>query len=110
MAASSPVAACGVGSYHVIDKKDLGKAVVYLMYNGTTNCVVTWKDTTDDVNVGAYIRPAGGTSRTEYDDYKYYAGPVKVNAPGQCISWGGVYGGDTSSTNLWYISPMEHCD
>jgi hypothetical protein len=31
MAASSPITACGGGSYHVIDQHDLGKATIYLL-------------------------------------------------------------------------------
>lgn len=39
-----PIAACGGGRHHVIDTADLaGAAAVYLMYNGSTDCVVTWK-------------------------------------------------------------------
>ena len=43
-AASSPIAACGGGSYHQIDSHKLGNvATIHLLYNGSTNCVVTWR-------------------------------------------------------------------
>jgi hypothetical protein len=111
MAASSPVAACGGGSYHVIDKHDLGKAVIYLMYNGTTNCVVTWKDTPDDKKVMAYVTALGDTGgKNDHGYYRYYAGPVKRAAAGKCIMWGGSYGaGDYDWSGSWYRSSWEHC-
>ncbi|WP_406317336.1 hypothetical protein OHA77_08840 [Streptosporangium sp. NBC_01639] len=111
MAASSPVAACGGGSYHVIDKHDLGKAVIYLMYNGTTNCVVTWKDSPDSKKVVAGILVQGNTQENrDADYYQYYAGPVKASAAGKCIIWGGAYGaGDYDYSGSWYRSPWEHC-
>ncbi|GAA4222671.1 hypothetical protein FHR32_003838 [Streptosporangium album] len=96
MAASSPVEACGGGSYHVIDSHALGSyATVYLLYNGSTNCVVTWKKapyagntkrvdanlTRSDLN---YVKIDGGK-------FKYYAGPLKISAAGKCVQWGGGY-------------------
>ncbi|MEO3876586.1 spore-associated protein A [Nonomuraea sp. B12E4] len=103
MAASTPIGACGGGSYHQIDSHDLGAATIYLLYNGTTNCVVTWKDSPNSTYVLALI--SNGLDGWRYDDgdYSTYAGPVKVNGAGQCIKWGGAYG----STR--YDSPWEHC-
>ncbi|MFD8556791.1 spore-associated protein A [Streptosporangium canum] len=103
MAASSPVAACGGGSYHVIDKHDLGKATIYLMYNGTTNCVVTWKDSPNSAFVLAEIMKKGGNLLTDSGNYSTYAGPVKVSARGECIVWGGIYG------STQWGSPWSHC-
>ncbi|MER5418222.1 spore-associated protein A [Streptosporangium roseum] len=105
LAASSPISACGGGSYHVIDKHDLGKATVYLLYNGSTNCVVTWKDSPNSTHVWAGIWIYAGEEGLRQDGGKFstYAGPVKGSAPGKCIRWGGTYG----TTN--YISPWEHC-
>ncbi|MEO3796058.1 spore-associated protein A [Nonomuraea sp. B10E15] len=102
MAASSPIAACGGGSYHVIDKHDLGRATVYLMYNGSTNCVVTWKDSPNNTYVDAVIR-VGDVWRNDPGHYSTYAGPVKMSAAGKCIRWGGDYG------STQYTSPWEHC-
>lgn len=107
-AASSPIAACGGGSYHVIDTHALPGATVYLMYNGTTDCVVTWK--TADVGTKTHIwagiaKDDNGTYYYKYDDnnYAYYAGPVKVNAPHTCIDWGGM-----SKGQQWF-SGTSHC-
>ncbi|MFI6458192.1 hypothetical protein ACIBF6_42420 [Streptosporangium amethystogenes] len=85
MAASSPIAACGGGSYHVIDKHDLGKAVAYLMYNGDTNCVVTWKKRSNSINIMANTQAKGGAFKIDHGKYKYYAGPAKVSTKGKCI-------------------------
>ncbi|MEU5943845.1 hypothetical protein ABZ807_32910 [Micromonospora sp. NPDC047548] len=106
MAASSPIAACGGGSYHVIDSHAYGSsATTYLLYNGSTNCVVTWK--TGAAGNAAWVRAVvqvyGSPGVVDADYYRYYAGPVKVNAPGKCIMWGGSYG------SQWYESPFEHC-
>ncbi|GAA2394778.1 spore-associated protein A [Nonomuraea africana] len=107
MAASSPIEACGGGSYHVIDSKALGSyATIYLLYNGSYNCVVTWKKSPYAGNttwVRAVVQAYGSPGVVDADYYRYYAGPVKVRAPGKCIMWGGSYG------SLWYESPWEHC-
>ncbi|WP_326826842.1 spore-associated protein A [Streptosporangium sp. NBC_01756] len=104
MAASSPISACGGGSYHVIDQHDLGKATVYLLYNGTTNCVVTWKDSPNSTYVNAVMRVEGSTTwGQDPGNFSTYAGPVKISAKGQCIQWGGIYG------SAYYTSPFEHC-
>ncbi|MFI7445338.1 spore-associated protein A [Nonomuraea indica] len=103
MAASSPIRACGGGSYHVIDKHDLGKATIYLLYNGKTNCVVTWKDRPNSKFVLAWIWARSKGMDRDSGGYSTYAGPVKVSAPGECIKWGGYYDGTEWSSRL------EHC-
>ena len=110
MAASSPIAACNADgtSYHVIDSHDLGPAVIYLMYNGTKNCVVTWKDSPDgnwvDAQVGIY-----GADGAAFDGgyYSTYAGPVRVTAPGKCIDWTGAE--IISGHEYWWDSGKSHC-
>lgn len=103
MAASSPIKACGGGSYHVIDKQDLGKATIYLLYNGKTNCVVTWKDSPNGKFVAASVRSRSKGMDKDAGGYSTYAGPVKVSAAGECIKWGGSYDGDD------WDSRWEHC-
>jgi len=109
-AASSPIAACGGGSYHEIDHHKLGSAAtVYLMYDGSTNCVVTWKTT----NVGTPTRVEAWITRKsdqqgDYDiekDYSYYAGPVTIKAAGTCVNWGGYAAGGGDGWN----SGWSHC-
>lgn len=107
-AASSPVAACGGGSYHVIDQHAIKGATLYLMYNGSTNCAVAWKT----ANVGTptymdvWIMKHGASGDVEDGgNYSYYAGPVKMYAPGTCIRWGGSHHPDFVD---WY-SDWSHC-
>ncbi|MET8988641.1 hypothetical protein ACFYUK_43255 [Nonomuraea wenchangensis] len=105
-AASTPIGACGGGSYHVIDSHAFGSsAVTYLLYNGSTNCVVTWKTGAagNTTYVRAVIWPYGGEGKVDADNYRYYAGPVKVSAAGKCVKWGGTYG------STWWESDWEHC-
>ncbi|GAA4228623.1 hypothetical protein FHR32_008130 [Streptosporangium album] len=96
---------CGGGSYHVIDQFDLRSATAYLLYNGTTNCVVTWKKTTGTASyLSAVIRASSGAAFTRDEgQFKIYAGPVKVNAAGKCIQWGG------QSPEIYFISEWVHC-
>ncbi|MCG5220756.1 spore-associated protein A [Streptosporangium sp. KLBMP 9127] len=108
MAASSPIGACGGGSYRVVDKHDLGKAVIYLMYNGTTNCVVTWKDKPDRKKVGTGIR-SYNHSDWDFGYYSTYAGPSKIKAKGECIQWQGHYGDKGFAGYVWWQSRWGHC-
>ncbi|MEU4478769.1 protein kinase [Micromonospora sp. NPDC023966] len=104
--------ACG-GGYQVVDSATLTaggvrQGRVYLLYHAGsgTNCVVTLKDT--DVGrvttVTAYLEVQGKARQTESGGYQYYAGPVRANAAGVCVKWGGSAGGAS------YASPFEHCD
>jgi hypothetical protein len=106
-AASSPIAACGGGSYHEIDHHTLASSTIYLMYNGSTDCVVTWKTayvgTPTEVQASIW-RQSDGKFVSDVGLYSTYAGPVKVTAPGTCINWGG---GETHYT-YWYAG-WSHC-
>ncbi|GLY88375.1 hypothetical protein [Actinoallomurus iriomotensis] len=109
-AASSPIAACGGGSYHVIDRHNLGSvATVYLMYDGSTDCVVTWKTAYVGTPTRVEAWVMNESDRVEHadidKDYSYYAGPVKTTAPGACIIWGGYAAGGGDG---WY-SDWSHC-
>lgn len=113
-AASSPIAACGGGSYHEIDSHRLGSvATIHLLYNGSSNCVVTWKTNpgTSGRLLAAIAKQESDGSFRDYrnddDYYPTYAGPVKVSAAGRCIDWGG--GAVISGVwNAWYSGP-SHC-
>ncbi|MEO3823044.1 hypothetical protein [Actinomadura sp. B10D3] len=107
-AASTPTAACGNG-FRVIDRHTLGGAVIYLMYDGKVNCVVTWK--TDFVgtktDTEAYLFD-GVWPAIDSGDYKYYAGPVYGGGPGRCVAWGGYARDKAKGKQTWY-SEREHC-
>ncbi|WP_147289102.1 hypothetical protein [Nocardia mexicana] len=107
-AASSPIEACG-GGYHEIDHRDIPGARIHLLYNGKTNCVVTWK--TKDIGHATYTQAivsftGGRGTVNDTNHYKYYAGPVKIDAPGECIEWGGATGFRESEG--WRSRP-SHC-
>jgi hypothetical protein len=103
MAESTPIGVCGGGSYHEIDRHDLGQATIYLLYNGSTNCVVTWKDSPNSTRVQADLQRVGGEPEIDAGEYSTYAGPVKVKAAGVCIRWGGAYGKE------YWNSGWSHC-
>ncbi|MFE9425102.1 CHAP domain-containing protein [Kitasatospora sp. NPDC006697] len=101
----SPTQVCGSG-YGVIDSHDLGGAVVYLLYDGSTgyNCVTTLaKIPAGAVSMNATLAVQGGSSTNNPGNFTYYAGPVSAYAPNSCVQWGGSYAG-SSWTSSW-----DHC-
>jgi hypothetical protein len=122
-AASDPVSVCGSG-YYIQERKPLVRdslseadAVVYLLYNSSSgyNCVVTiHQNRTDGVSMDtmAGIRVSGGTWKTDRQEYKYYAGPVRVRAAGKCVQFkGGIEHYSASGSTHWaeYVSAFGHC-
>lgn len=104
----TPAQVCGAG-YSQIDQRTLtgGTAKIYLLYNGSRNCVVTMKYGTGvgtAESMSAWVQVEGASSRqSDSGSYKYYAGPVYVYAPQKCVKWGGSYGGAS------WGSGWEHC-
>ncbi|EFC81417.1 hypothetical protein FrEUN1fDRAFT_5469 [Parafrankia sp. EUN1f] len=97
---------CGSG-YSQIDRHSLGSAMIYLLYDGSRNCVVTLKSGSG-VGVaqamGAWVQVEGSSTRqSDTGSFQYYAGPVYVTAPGKCVKWGGSHAGST------WTSGWEHC-
>ena len=109
----SPAQVCGSG-YTVIDSSTLKKSdgtvvgKVYLLYNSGNgyNCTTLLKSTSigTKTTTSAYLEKQGGSRTTASGSYAYYAGPVRVKAPGVCVKWGGTTAG------VSYNSPFEHCD
>jgi hypothetical protein len=96
---------CGTG-YDVIDSQALGTAgTVYLLYNGTSNCVATLKKTSlgTATATSAFLEVQGKTRVTDSGSFTYYAGPVRASAADLCVKWGGKAGASS------YESPFEHC-
>ncbi len=106
-AATTPSGACGSG-YHQIDHHALGTvADVYLFYNGSSNCAVTWVRSpngtrTYDLRVNIE-RKSDLYEASDGGYYNYYAGPAKLSAANTCISWGG------SAEGIRWASGWEHC-
>ncbi len=114
-AVATPAEACG-NNYHEIDHQDLKGAVIHLLYNGSTDCVVTTKTSNlgKETWVGAMIGLAkGSVAHSDYGNFDYYAGPVRLTAPGKCIVWEGAVGtGRDSATDVWVspqTGPRAHC-
>jgi len=106
-AATTPSGACGSG-YYLIDQHALGTvADIYLFYNGSSNCAVTWKrnpNGTTRYDLRVHIeRQSDLKEAPDGGYYLYYAGPVKLSAAGTCISWGGYAEG------ISWASGWSHC-
>ncbi|RVX41867.1 hypothetical protein EDD27_4449 [Nonomuraea polychroma] len=117
VADSSPISVCGGGRYHVIDSHKLSKnrvvyATIYLLYNGSTNCVITWKSGShigNSAKLYSFIaRQSDKKQKSDLGRYDIYAGPRKLKAPGECIRWGGGYY-PKRGERLWWFSSWEHC-
>ncbi|MFD7735211.1 spore-associated protein [Kitasatospora phosalacinea] len=106
-AATTPSGACGSG-YYQIDHHAMGTvADIYLFYNGSSNCAVTWvrnPNGTRTYDLRVHIeRQSDYHEASDGGYYKYYAGPAKLSAAGTCISWGGFVEGSQ------WASGWEHC-
>ena len=84
------------------------QATVHLLYHAGTgsNCVVTLKESSVGAQtaVSAFLEVRGRGRSTDDGSFRYYAGPVRAEAAGTCVKWGGSAGGAS------YSSPFEHCD
>ncbi|MCA2229873.1 M23 family metallopeptidase [Nonomuraea aurantiaca] len=104
---NTPESVCGSG-FTVIDSAALTGGRTYLLYNSGNgdNCVATMKTTSLGAAsaVSAFLEPQGASRTTDSGSFEYYAGPVKRNAAGKCVKWGGSVGSST------YTSGFEHCD
>ncbi|WP_090933892.1 M23 family metallopeptidase [Nonomuraea jiangxiensis] len=102
----TPEEVCGTG-YAVIDSAALTGGRTYLLYNTSNgyNCAVTLKTTNvgSPSSMSAFLEPEGETRTTNAGSFGYYAGPIRLSAPGQCVKWGGSIGSSS------YTSPFEHC-
>ncbi|GAA0923018.1 M23 family metallopeptidase [Nonomuraea longicatena] len=102
----SPEKVCGSG-FRRIDAAPLGSAgTVHLLYNSATgeNCVTTVRSSgSGKVAMTAYLEAKGKARGQDKGSFQYYAGPVKTQARGICVKWGGSIG------SAAYNSQFEHC-
>ncbi|MEC3920316.1 hypothetical protein [Nocardia sp. CDC160] len=101
---------CGSG-YWPIDQVTLAGAVIYLSYDGGTDCVVTMKTAFVGqlTKTEAAVKLAGTSSgKNDTGQYYQYAGPVRLYAPHQCIQWGGAALNPDGSMG-GALSPASHC-
>ncbi|MBB4790713.1 serine/threonine protein kinase [Streptomyces nodosus] len=118
--AEQAVAACG-SSYYVQRSYTLGygqSVTVFQLYSASTksNCVVTVKHESNTyygraTGLGVGIQAEGGSMKKDDGDYKYYAGPLYLNAPGTCVRFWAHYDEIGASTihNWTYTSPYANC-
>lgn len=99
------------GKTHIPDDSlTLGR--VYLLYNASTkqNCVTTIKA----VGVGrksftdGFLQRKGSGTKHDRGSFAYYAGPVKVRAPGKCVRWGGYIKVGRAAAR-YDSDAFEHC-
>ncbi|MWA07042.1 hypothetical protein F8568_043235 [Actinomadura sp. LD22] len=101
----TPQQVCNVGSgggYYVQRSISFHGGRAYLLYSNSTkkNCAVTMK--TANVGKGTSVwvqlkKQSGGHPAYDGGTFKYYAGPVYVNAPGICVSFSGGASGASAS-------------
>ncbi len=103
-AAPTPQSICGSG-YSVQTSHALTGARVYLLYNGSSNCVVTIKTSSvgTPTRTTAGLQVAGGQWAYDTGMYTQYAGPVKQAAAGKCVRYFGFHAGSE------FTSPFGHC-
>lgn len=100
----TPKGICGSG-YNVLESHGLDGATVYLLYNGSYNCVVAIKtaDVGTPTEILAGLQVAGSNWVIDTGSFRYYAGPVKQYGKGLCVKYGGAYGDSV------YTSDWVHC-
>lgn len=92
---------CGRG-YYVQRSHALPGAVVYQLYNGRYNCVVTIKTAAIGraTKITAGLQVARASWAYETGAFAYYAGPIRQYAVGKCVRYFGYHGGK-SHTSRW---------
>ncbi|WP_232835300.1 spore-associated protein A [Actinocorallia populi] len=90
---------CGSG-YAVVNKDAIGtKGTVFLTYNASTgkNCAIAKRNTAGSpvlIEVGLGANPVGSHwPAFQGGQFRSYAGPVYLYAPGKCVDWMGRISG-----------------
>ncbi|ASU85184.1 hypothetical protein CDO52_22440 [Nocardiopsis gilva YIM 90087] len=117
VAAANPYTAksvCGSGYYQVDrHRAPSGASTTYLMYNGSSNCVVTIKnrDVGTPTHVWASLQRQSpyAIAKDDGGPYAYYAGPVRLRAKATCVKWGGGPGSTSGSRGDLFVSGWGHC-
>lgn len=98
----APAQVCGAGFY-VQRSQSFSGGETFQLYNAGTeqNCVVTMKyaGVGKESPVSATLDVQGGGSATDSGNFKYYAGPVKLDAPGKCVKFSGSVGAEGTSAD-----------
>ncbi|MEV3973042.1 spore-associated protein A [Streptomyces sp. NPDC050698] len=100
--------ACGSG-YTVVNSAPVGsKGTAYLTYSSATgnNCLVMIRNAGGaPVPMELYLNISGSEIHDNYDsgDYSSYAGPLRLDAKGQCVDWYGRLDG------VWFNQHGTNC-
>src|SRR5204862_2470018 len=90
-----------------LQSRGAGVGTVYLLYNAANgfNCVVTLKRQSigQKTPASAYLEVQGQKRTTDAGQFAFYAGPVRLAAPGRCVRWGGSVGSARRDM------PFGHC-
>ncbi|MFC4120074.1 protein kinase domain-containing protein [Nonomuraea zeae] len=96
----TPAQVCGSGFY-VQRSQSFNGGETFQLYNSGTkqNCVVTMKyvGVGKESPVSATLDVQDGGSATDSGNFKYYAGPVKLSAPGKCVKFSGSVGAGSTA-------------
>ncbi|WP_433462074.1 hypothetical protein [Spirillospora sp. CA-128828] len=93
----------GSGSgYKVQRSSSFSGGRIYQLYSATTknNCAVTMKTADIGKGTNVWVRlqsQKGGKVASDNGTFKYYAGPVYVHAPGDCVRYSGGASGASAS-------------
>ncbi|MFJ9555587.1 spore-associated protein A [Nocardiopsis sp. NPDC101807] len=97
---------CGSG-YTEVNQTSIAGGTVHLTYNNANgrNCVVVERsDPGSPMNMDAALKRSDSSSwQTDPGNFTQYAGPVYLDAAGQCVDWGGVIGGE------WVVRTGTNC-
>ncbi|WP_017581433.1 hypothetical protein [Nocardiopsis valliformis] len=97
---------CGDG-YNVVNSASITGGTIYLTYNNSNgkNCVVVVRSNAGAaMNMDAVLKRSNSTSWTrDPGNWTMYAGPVHLEAAGQCVDWGGVIGDE------WVVRNGTNC-
>ncbi|WP_034263977.1 hypothetical protein [Actinospica robiniae] len=104
---SQAAAICGSG-YYPVAEVPLSNSIIYVSYNGSTDCAVNIKTAFVGTPTSTYVYLfgpngswGGNADNGAWDggSYSYYAGPVYTYAPHECVDFGGGDGVRTYDTD-----------
>jgi hypothetical protein len=113
-----PVRVCGssyrvIGSHAVTGPAGGVLGVAYLTYSRTTrkNCAVMIKRRAIGVPTFSEVSLAakGGNYMADNGDFRYFAGPLYVHAPGRCVIYGGRMRDAKGNGGSWITPRFGHC-
>ena len=114
----SPAGVCGsgyrvVGHHEITGPRGGVLGTAYLLYNRRSgnNCAVMIKRRAVGKATFAEVSLArkGGRYRADNGEFKYYAGPLYVHAPGRCVIYGGRMRDARGNGGSWITPRYGHC-